>query len=258
MARRPQSAFSFQMPRLMPGVRALIIALAVVSIGINAINAWASPALAGTLANLVVLHPVDIWRGHIWELFTFTFFEEQPISLLISGLMFWMFGTQLERLWGTRRFLFFYFAATALAGLVAALLGLVIHSVGQQPYAGPGSGLEALAAGFAISFATSTILAAFVFPMQARLLIPLSLGITLLYVVMTGSVLPFVVPVLALGAGVLLHGVHPPRNPWLRLRVLWFERRMRKSKLRVVPGLPTDDQLPSPRSGSRGSDEFLH
>ena len=259
MARRPQSAFSFSMPRLMPGVRALMIALGVISIGITALGSlFKLESLAATLSDLVVLHPGDIWRGHVWELLTFTFLETSPIGLLLTALMLWMFGTQLEQTWGTRRFLFFYFSTTALAGLAAAVLGLVIHPIALTAYSGGWISIEALSAGFALSFPTAQILLAFVIPIQARLLIPISLGITLLYVLMTGSVYPFVVPLLAVGAGVLLHDARDPRNFWLRIRVRWIERKMRGSRLRVVPGLPRDDELPSQRSGGRGSDGFLH
>ncbi len=258
MARRPQSAFSFQMPRLMPGVRALMIALGVMSISINAIAAWVSPSLGERMMGWVMFFPGDLWRGHIWELFTFTFYEGHPFGLLITGVMLWMFGTQLEEVWGTRRFLWFYFSTTALAALIASVLGLFIHSIAQGAYAGGWSSIEALVAGFALTFPTVTVFAALVLPIQARLLIPISLGVTLLFVVMTGSVIPFVVPVLALFMGVLLHNARGPKNFWLRLRVRWIERKMRGSKLRVVPGLPRDDELPQQRSGGHGSDGFLH
>ncbi len=258
MPRRPQSAVSFTMPRILPGVRALLIALAVISIGIDALVAWGSGDLGARLADLVVLHPHDLWQGRVWELVTFTLFESTPLGLLFNGLMLWMFGSQLERAWGTRRFLTFYFSSTALAGAAAAIIGLAIHSIGTTPTAGGWTSVEALCAGFALSFPTAQILFAFVIPIQARLLIPISLGITLLFVIMTGSVLPFVVPVLALGAGVLLHDARGPRGLLLRLRVLWIERKMRSRKLRVVPGLSSDGAPRVPRSASRGSDDYLH
>jgi len=258
MARRPESAISFQMPRILPGVRALLIALAVISIGVDAVNAW-GPASAGEhLRNLVILHPADLWRGRVWELFTFTFFEPEPLWLLINGYMLWSFGTSLEQRWGTRRFLGFYFATTTLAGAAAALLSFAIHSLGTYPAAGAWTALEAIAAGFALTYSTAQIRLMMVLPIQARLLIPITLGMMLLSVLMTGQVLPYVVPVLALGAAVLLHNARGPRSLILRLRVLWIERKMRSRKLHVVPGLRSDGKLPAPRSGSRGSDEFLH
>jgi|GEM_PF-556854 len=259
MARRPpQSAFSFQIPRMMPGIRALLIALAMFSIGVGGVRSWISPEVGGRLEALLTLQPSDVWHGHVWELFTFTLLETTAPGFLISAVMLWIFGTQLEQLWGTRRFLFFYFSTTALAGLAAAVIGLVIAPVGHTLNAGGWASIEALCAGFALSFPTAQILLAFVLPIQARLLIPISLGITLLFVIMHGNVYGFVVPVLALGAGVLLHDARDPKNLWLRIRVRWIERKMRGSRLRVVPGLPTDEELPARRSGGRGSDGFLH
>lgn len=258
MPPRSTQQFSFQLPKLRPGVRGLLVALAVLSIGTSAIGAWGSGELGGRLAQALALQPATLFRGHLWKLFTYTLFEPSPFGLLITGLLLWMFASALEQAWGTRRFLTFYFATTALAGVGGALIGLVAPSVGAFANVGGVASLEALVAGFALSFPSSTILFAFVLPISARALIPISLGVTLLFVLMTGDVARFVVPLLALGAGVLLVDMRTPGQLWLRLRVWWIERRMRARRLHVVKGVPEDDDLPSPRSGGRGSDNYLH
>lgn len=240
---------------MMPGVRGLLIALGVFSIGLGALGSWGSGDLSGTLAEAVVLRPQLLWSGHVWKLFTYTLYEAQPFGLLITGLVLWMFASPLEKAWGTQRFLTFYFSTTALAGLGGALVGLAAPSVGRFANAGGTAAFEALAAGFALSFAQSQILLGFVLPIPARALIPLTLGITLLYVLMTGAVVGYVVPVLALFAGVLLHELRTPGQMFLRVRVWWIQRRMRARKLTVVRDLPTG---PQPRSGGRGSDQYLN
>lgn len=253
--RQPQSPFAFQVPRMMPGVRGLLIALAVFSIGLGALGSWGSGEAAGTLAEALVLRPQTLWSGHLWKLFTYTLYEAQPFGLLVTGIILWMFASPLEKAWGTRRFLTFYFSTTALAGVAGALVGLVAPSVGRFANAGGTAALEALAAGFALSFASSQVLLGFVLPIPARALIPITLGITLLYMLMTGNVAGYVVPMLALFAGVLLHDLRTPGQLLLRVRVWWIERRMRARKLSVVRDLPVD---PRPRSGSKGSDQYLH
>jgi hypothetical protein len=99
-------------------------------------------------------------------------------------------------------------------------------------------------------------------PFEARLLIPISLGIMLLVLVMGGSLSTIMPPLFVLLAAVLLAGTSLPRPDrlWLRVRVWWIERKLRGRKLRLVrlPGDKPGDDLPGPRSGGRGSDEFLH
>lgn len=241
-------------PRMMPGVRFLLIALLVFSVGVGALGSWGDGALSSRLAEALVFRPRALFSGHVWKLFTYTLYEAQPLGLLVTGLILWMFASPLEKAWGTRRFLMFYFSTTALAGVAGALVGLAAPSVGRFANEGGTAALEALAAGFALSFASSQILLGFVLPIPARALIPLSLGITLLYVLMTGNVAGYVVPVLALFAGVWLHDLRTPGQLFLRLRVWWISRRLRSRKLSVVKNLPVD---PRPRSGRRGSDQYL-
>ena len=50
---------------MMPGVRGLLIALGVFSIGIGALGSWGSGELGGTLAEALVLRPQSLWSGHV-------------------------------------------------------------------------------------------------------------------------------------------------------------------------------------------------
>ncbi|MBG7612309.1 rhomboid family intramembrane serine protease, partial [Polaribacter sp. BAL334] len=60
----------------------------------------------------------------IWQVFTHMFMHSQTFYLHIILNMFglWMFGSPLEQMWGTKKFLFFYFSA----GLGAVFLPLII------------------------------------------------------------------------------------------------------------------------------------
>lgn len=241
------------------GVRALLIALAVLSIGTAAVSKWVSPELGIALTRQLWLRPVDLLHGKVWQLATYTLFSPDTISLLISGLVLWMFASAIERRWGTRRFLVFYFLAVALAGLFTAVLSLVVPSLRAFPNAGNWTAIEALCAAFALSFPNDQILLMFVVPVQARYLIHISVGITVLFVVMNGEVAPYVTPMFGLLAGVLLMSRRArPDQLLLRLRVWWIDRRLKARKLRIIRGLPDDDDLPQQRSGGRGSDGYLH
>ena len=245
---------SFGFPPLTRGVKALLIAIAVISVGTGATNAWFSPGWGGLLAENLAFSGNGVVHGKVWQLATYTFLTLDPIYLLLALLMVWMFGSPLERRWRTGRFLTFYFATTAVAALLTTLIGLAAPGILVTRYAGIWTALEALSAAFAVSFPDDRINMFFFFPMQARYLIHVSVGLTLLMIIMTGSVLPFVCPILGLAAGVLFArgALAGPRHLWLRLRVFLIERKMAGRKLRVVPG-----REEPPRAKS-GSDDYLH
>ena len=250
------------MPRLRPGVKVLLVATAAASIGLGGLLAW-GPAETGTAAaQALLLQPATLWRGHLWKLFTFSFPVLDPITLVFTGLWIWWMGSDLEEQWGRRRMLLHYFASTALGALGAGLLGLLVPQVAVHVYSGGWTTVMPLLMGFALALPDRPFAVFLVPPFRARLLVPITLGIMVLVGLMTGSVVALVVPLFTQLAAVALAGrrfpLPRPGKLWLRVRVWWFERQMRGRNLRVVPGLPKDEELPKPRSGSRGSDNYLH
>jgi membrane associated rhomboid family serine protease len=98
---------------LPPGIRALLIS----NIAIFVITFFAGRRLAGTL-DLLMLRPSDVLtHGYLWQLATYMFLHQGIGHILFNMLALWMFGTEFERLWGTRRFLNFYFFCGIGAGL---------------------------------------------------------------------------------------------------------------------------------------------
>ena len=260
--RRPPSPFAFNFPRLRPGVKVLLVATAVASIGLSALLAWWPGGPGEAAAQALLLVPATIWRGHLWKLFTFSFPILDPLTLLFTGLWLWMMGSDLEEQWGRRRLLLHYFASTALGALAAGLLGLLVPRIGATMYSGGWTTVMPVLMGFAMAMPDRQFAFFLVPPFQARLLVPITTGVMLLVALMTGSVVTLVVPFFTQLAAVALAAsrfpLPRPGKLWLRVRVWWFERQMRGRKLRVVPGLPKDEELPKPRSGSRGSDHYLH
>jgi hypothetical protein len=122
-----------------------------------------------------------------------------------------------------------------------------------QFYAGNWSSLEGLIAAFAVLMPSAQIFLYFL-PVQARWMLPISAGITVLFMVMTKPWFAYLPQLFGLGAGVLLAGGVAPRNVLLRAKFWWIDRRLRRSRLRVVRG---NDDKRGPFGGS-GSDKYLH
>src|SRR5437764_3897625 len=184
------------LPPFTRGVKWILIASVAISILVPL-----SGRFGGEFARLVELTPSDLWlRGRLWEPFTYTLLHRSPEGIIFAALGLWLMGGSLEAMWGTRRFVTFYFATSAVAALATTFVGLVFRDVAQTLYSGTGPVLNALAAAFAVLLPTATIFL-IVLPIPARLLLPISAGITLLLMVFERRVAPYLPHAFALGAG---------------------------------------------------------
>jgi membrane associated rhomboid family serine protease len=74
---------------------------------------------------LLLLTPGFI-GSFLWQPFTYTFIEVAPLSIIFGGIIIWSIGGFLESIWGSKRLLLVALGATALAGFLTALVGLVL------------------------------------------------------------------------------------------------------------------------------------
>lgn len=62
---------------------------------------------------------LTLFDFHIWQLFTYIFIHSPSIfHILFNMFVLWMFGSELERLWGSRFFLLYYLACGVGAALI--------------------------------------------------------------------------------------------------------------------------------------------
>ena len=71
------------------------------------------------------LVPKLVWSQlKIWQPFTYMFFHGDIWHVLINMFVLWMFGSELERAWGKKNFLRFYFITGVGSGLGTMFFGL--------------------------------------------------------------------------------------------------------------------------------------
>jgi membrane associated rhomboid family serine protease len=121
-----------------------------------------------------------------WQLVSYAFLHGSVTHLFFNMLGLWMFGAELERLWGQRRFMQFYLACVLSAALVqlvvAALNGFVYPTVGAS------GALFGLLLAFGMTFPDRTIVPLLPpIPMKAKTFVALYGGLELLFGV-TGTV----------------------------------------------------------------------
>ena len=134
---------------------------------------------------VLALWPIDSGRFLPWQVATYSFLHGSMTHLFFNMLGLWMFGAELEQVWGPKRFMQFYAASV----LTAALAQLLVASLtgAQYPTVGASGGLFGLLLAFGMMFPNRTIIPLFPpIPMKAKLFVALYGGLELLFGV-TGS-----------------------------------------------------------------------
>jgi membrane associated rhomboid family serine protease len=240
------------------GVRLLLWSTIGVSLAIAGAGAFGLGATEALLRKAFVNQPLS---PRVWTLATYAFYNADPLGLVFNCIWIVWLGNDLGSRWGQRRMLMHYFLSVGLGGAGVSLLALVAPSVVPGALIGGWSTIMPLLMGYALVLPDRPMNLFMVPPFAARLLVPIATGLMALNALYEKSVRGVLTALFVQLAAVAL--VRPkltlpdPSKLWLRVRVWWFARQM-KGKLRVVPGLPKDEDLPKPRSGSRGSDNYLH
>ena len=109
--------------------------LLIVNTAVFILTGLLSPQFTGDIM-LLALAPVAVVKHFaIWQLATYLFLHGGVWHLVFNMLTLWMFGTPLERDWGTRRFLKYYFICGIGAGLCDVLLNALLGDWGPAPSA---------------------------------------------------------------------------------------------------------------------------
>jgi membrane associated rhomboid family serine protease len=116
------------------------------------------------------LSPIDVLeRFRVWQLFTYMFIHGGIFHLVINMLILWMFGMDLERDWGTRRFLQYYFLCGVGAGLCVVALGLALGGISMVAHTiGASGAIFGLLLAFGVLYPDRIVLMFFLFPMKAK------------------------------------------------------------------------------------------
>ncbi|HEY0857073.1 MAG TPA: rhomboid family intramembrane serine protease [Albitalea sp.] len=91
-----------------------------------------------------------------WQVVTYAFLHGDIIHLLFNMFALWMFGGELERLWGDKRYMQFYAASV----LAAAATQLIVVGISGSPFPtlGASGGVYGLLLGFGMLFPNRQIM----------------------------------------------------------------------------------------------------
>jgi membrane associated rhomboid family serine protease len=163
-ARPTALSYSFGPGPMTPAVKWIIWANVAVFVA-----CFISPTLRPYLG---LIPEAVIERRWIWQPLTYMFVHFGFSHILFNMLGIWMFGVELERMWGTRFFLRYYAVTgvgAALTTLLVALLPFAATSATYGSITGGASGaLYGLLLAFALYFPERPILMFMLFPVPAK------------------------------------------------------------------------------------------
>ncbi len=119
------------------------------------------------LINIFGLTPVLVRKGFIWQLATYMFLHGGLFHILFNMFALWMFGSEIERTWGTKEFVKYYF----LTGIGAGLFTFLLSFNSYIPTIGASGAIFGILVAFAIMFPNRLIYLYFIFPVKAKYLV---------------------------------------------------------------------------------------
>jgi membrane associated rhomboid family serine protease len=162
-----------------PGVKWLLIAnAAAFVVYFLGFDTW-----LGGLLNYFKLFPqMVIGSLAVWQLVTYLFLHAGLGHLFFNMIGLWMFGAELERTWGTRKFLQFYFLCGVGAGVFVVLADL-LSGAPNIPTIGASGAIFGVLLAYGLLFPDNLIWVWFLFPVKAKWFV-LALGaINFLYLI---------------------------------------------------------------------------
>ena len=177
------SSFSFGPGPLSPAIKALLA----INVGVF-LAMWAMPAgLSHALQEFLGLMPAAIFESfRVWQPVTYMFLHDLRGfgHILFNMLALWMFGTELERMWGTSAFLRYYFA-TGIAAAVTTILVSLMPFASTAPLfhtvtIGASGAIYGLLLAYGLTFPDRPIYIYFIFAIPAKYFVMIMGAIALL------------------------------------------------------------------------------
>jgi membrane associated rhomboid family serine protease len=166
------------MPQLPPVTKALIL----ICVGVFSVQ----QLLPQAFDSLFALWPLQSGNFLPWQLLSYAFLHGSLTHLFFNMLALWMFGAEIERLWGGKRYLQFLLASALAAAAVQLLWTLVIGS--RYPTVGASGATFGLLLAFGMMFPNRMIMLLIPpIPMKAKYFVAIFGTLELVFGVTGGS-----------------------------------------------------------------------
>ena len=165
----------------------LIINVAVFFLQMLASNLMVGGRPLGLVLNMwFALNPIgDGYNFQIWQLVTYQFMHAGFSHIFFNMFILWMFGMEVENIWGSKRFLYFYL----ICGIAAGLAQLFISPLFSPPAItiGASGAIFGVMIAFGMLFPDRYIFLYFLIPIKAKYLIGFLFVLELFWIGDAGS-----------------------------------------------------------------------
>jgi len=151
--------------------------LLIINVAVFVIGGLLPPSLQADLQVFALVPSTVVHYFTIWQLVTYLFLHGGIWHLVFNMLTLWMFGVPLEQVWGTRRFLKYYFICGIGAGLCDVILNLALGN--NTRTIGASGAIYGLLLAFGVCFPDQTVLMGFLFPIKAKYMVMIYAAIEL-------------------------------------------------------------------------------
>jgi membrane associated rhomboid family serine protease len=171
-------SYSFGPGPLTPAIKIIVI----VNVAVFLVE-WVIPGNA--IRNAFGLQPAAVLESlRVWQPFTYMFLHGGIFHILFNMLALWMFGVELERMWGPRFFTKYYFVTGLGAAATTMILAFLPGAFGNQLYnsltIGASGAVYGVLLAYALYFPNRPIYMYFVFPIPAKYFVMIIGAISLL------------------------------------------------------------------------------
>jgi membrane associated rhomboid family serine protease len=163
---RTRSIGAFYIPGFPKGVKWLLIS----NVAIFILAFFANRIGVGGPLIFLNLIPVAVVKDFfIWQLATYAFLHGSFGHIIWNMLGLWWFGADIERVWGTRRFVQFYFFCAVGAGICVVILNYILPWGNPSlPTIGSSGAIFGILIVYAMMFPDREILWGFLIPIKVK------------------------------------------------------------------------------------------
>ncbi|MEY8690002.1 MAG: rhomboid family intramembrane serine protease [Leptothrix sp. (in: b-proteobacteria)] len=160
------------MPQLPPVTKALMLFCTAM---------FCAQQLAGpAMEFLLALWPLGSGRFLPWQVLTYAFLHGDTLHLFFNMFGLWMFGSEIELVWGCKRYTHFLLASTVSGAIAQLLVSMLLGTF--NPTLGASGALFGLLLAFGMLFPERTIMPLFPpIPMKAKVFVAIFGGLELLF-----------------------------------------------------------------------------
>ena len=161
-----QGDFSFR-PRLFTEAIKILIGANIIIFLLKIISQNPATPFFNPIVDLFGLSSSAVWP-RVWQPFTYLFIHKDFLHVFFNMFVLWMFGSELESIWGRKSFLRYYFTTGVGSGLIWLVLNL---SNANHTLAGASGAVYGILLAFGMIFPNRTVYLYFLFPIKVKYLV---------------------------------------------------------------------------------------